>query len=304
MIAALLLAAAIANTPHGIVVAHNGILEIPGRWRARGVANPQLVVASDTQAAVIDPLANEVVIADLRSGQTQRIATGETPIDALYLGNELYVLDRDARVVEHVGGAKIPVAVDPAFLRAVNGSLYVYSRTAGVLQEIRNDRITRSAHVPRFAADLQLDPRTAYLVYPRTATLTRVDLGTFHPSEENVGAVPMAVARANGTTLAVADPAAKRVWIVEGSESVSQAFARGFLRGLLGLGLGGARDSDFPTGVDRIAGNAAYDSATGTLYRFANGKAVALAHGIAPHAFAATPQGIVWWDGAALRLQK
>jgi len=82
------------------------------------------------------------------------------------------------------------------------------------------------------------------------------------------------------------------------------AVARGFLRGLIGLGLNRNRTSQFPSGVDRVIARGsswiAYDSSTGTLYR--SGKAIA--QSVGPHAFALTSNGIVWWDDTAPRLHK
>jgi len=46
----------------------------------------------------------------------------------------------------------------------------------------------------------------------------------------------------------------------------------------------------------------AYDSSAGTLYRFTKSKATPIAQQIAPHAFAITEQGVIWWDGVAQTL--
>jgi hypothetical protein len=110
-------------------------------------------------------------------------------------------------------------------------------------------------------------------------------------------------------TLAVADPSAKRVWIVEGPQSTSQAFTRGFLRGLLGLGLGANHSADFPTGVDRVVARGgrwiAYDSAGGALYRVEKTQSTLLAKHVAPEAFAVTADGaVVFWNDEVRRLQK
>ena len=132
------------------------------------------------------------------------------------------------------------------------------------------------------AALFSSDGKRAYLVYPRESKIRMVDLATMRPAGEmTVGAVPVALG-VRSSTLAVADPSAKRVWMVEGTQSFSQAFARGFLRGLIGLGLGGARDAQFPTGVDRVLMRGsrwvAYDSSSGTLYRFARLEPVGQLH--------------------------
>ncbi|HJW93681.1 MAG TPA: hypothetical protein VJ901_08690 [Thermoanaerobaculia bacterium] len=297
---AMLLAAALAVTPKGAVVAHDHVIEIPNVWRANGVANPSLVVANDVQAATIDPLANEVAITDLATGKTIIRKTGETPIDALFLGRELYILNRDSRTLQH-GNEIVDVAADPAYLRASRNRLYVYSRLEGVLQEIGTGRTLK---LDPFASDMQLDVHYAYLTYPRAGKLIVVDLAKLRPfGEQKIGAVPISVA-VMGRTIAIADPSAKKIWMIEGGQSFGQAVARGFLRGLLGLGLYRNRNSEFPSGIDRVVARGsswiAYDSSTGTIYRA--GKPVA--QSIAPHAFALTGDGVVWWDDKALRLQK
>ena len=296
---ALVLAAALAVTPKGtVVVAHDHVIEIPNILRTNGVANPSLVVANDEQAATIDSLANEVAITNLATGRTTIRKTGETPIDALFLGRELYILNRDSRTLQH-GGETISVAPDPAYLRASRNRLYVYSRLGGELQEIGTGRTLK---LDPFASDMQLDANYAYLTYPRAGKLLIVNLLTMRPfGEQKIGAVPISVA-VMGRTIAVADPSAKKVWMIEGAQSFGQAVARGFLRGLLGLGLYKNRNSEFPSGVDRVIARGslwiAYDSSTGTIYR--GGKPIA--QSVAPHAFALTPEGIVWWDDVAQTL--
>ena len=125
-----------------------------------------------------------------------------------------------------------------------------------------------------------------------------------------VGAVPVDLAFVGGGSaltarlLAVADPSAKRVWIVESTQSLGKAIARGFLRGLLGLGLIGNRSSEFPTGVDRVEAGAsgwiAYDSSSGTLYRFDRKGSQRLATAVPPSGFALTRDGVAWWDGTSV----
>jgi len=304
-----LLAAAIAVTSRGTIVAHDRSIELHNDtrivWRANGVANPSLVVANEQQAAAIDPLTNEVAITDLADGRTTIAKTGETPIDALFLGRDLYILNRDSRTLQR-GNATVALAADPAFLRESRGTLYVYSRLEGVLQEIgtRPFAIRRTLKIAPFASDLQLNASFAYLTYPRAGKLVIVDLAKMKPyGEQKVGAVPVSVALV-ARKLAIADPSAKRVWMIEGAQTFSQAVARGFLRGLIGLGLNRNRTSQFPSGVDRVIARGsswiAYDSSTGTIYR--GGKPIAQAVG--PRAFALTREGVVWWDDTALRLHK
>lgn len=313
---------AIAPAPTGVVVAHSGAIELiddRGRslWKTDGVALPMKVVVSRDRAAVIDSLSNETRIVDLRTGRGSTVRSGETPIDGLFLGNDLFLLERDSSSLSKVAGdgrtASILVAADPAFLRAANGRLYVYSRREGVFQEIEPAalKISRTLSLPPFASDMELDARNAYLLYPRAAKVRAVELRAFKESGEiPIGAVPVDLALAGGAnaisarTLAVADPSAKRVWITEGSQSLAQAVARGFLRGLLGLGLYSNRASEFATGVDRVmaAGGrwVAYDSSSRTLYRVTRSRSAEVARDVDPAAFAIRGDTLFFWQKGRL----
>jgi hypothetical protein len=175
-----------------------------------------------------------------------------------------------------------------------------------VLQEIgmKPFAIRRTLKIAPFASDMQLGAGFAYLTYPRAGKLVIVDLAKLQPyGEQKVGAVPTSIAIV-ARKLAIADPSAKRVWMIEGAQTVGQAVARGFLRGLIGLGLNRNRTSEFPSGVDRVIARGAswiaYDSSTGTLY----GSGKPIAQSIGPHAFALSPNAVVWWDDTAPRLHK
>ena len=296
----------LTDTPRGVIVAHDGRIE----WGARkvpGVGNATFITADERRAVVLDALKNEAVIVDLASGAIQRIRTAETPIAAIFANRELFILARDARVLQRVGGEDIPLDADPSHLAQSNGRVFVYSRTAGVLREIGGGRW----EVPPFASDFEMAGEHFYLVYPREG---KIRMGPIRPmgpiTELHVGSVPTDLAFAGGGTaltariLAVADPSAKRVWLAESTQSMAEAVARGFLRGLLGLGLFGGRASQFPTGVDRVETRGknwiAYDSSSRTLYRFTRGKSTILARDVAPHAFALTREGVAWWNGTSV----
>jgi hypothetical protein len=299
----------LTSTPTGVVVAHDNQVRLGDRWTADGVEHPTAIVSSDKQVAVLDALNNKAVIADLATGRTTRLDTAQTPIAAIFEGPALYILARDARVLQHKS-TRIPLAADPAFLRSANGRLYVYSR-GGFIQEIDKDRVTRQLSVPPFASDFEISGSTAYLVYPRDARVRTFDLGAMKASGElAVGAVPVDLDFAGGGTaltariLAVADPSAKRVWLAEGTQSMAEALGRGILRGFLGLGLFGSRASQFPTGVDRVQVRGkhwiAYDSSSRTLYHFTRRSSSVLAKGVAPGAYALTARGVAWWDGTSV----
>jgi hypothetical protein len=300
----------ITSTPAGVVVAHDGQIELPGKWATGGVAHATAIASTTDRVAVLDALANEAVVVELATGHTSRAQTEETPIAAIWQGRELYILARDARVLQH-GTTRIPLAADPAFLRQSNGKLYVYSRTTGTIEEVVRDRVTRRLVTAPFASDFEISGSTAYLVDPRNARIRVVDLVKMQAASEiAVGAVPVDLAFAGGGTaltarmLAVADPSAKRVWLQEGTQSMTQAIARGVLRGFLGLGLFGSRASQFPTGVDRviISGKIwlAYDSSSGTLYRFSRQKSSIVARNVPPQGFAITSDGVAWWTGTSV----
>lgn len=294
----------LTDTPRGVVVAHDGRVQLANAWNVEGVRNATEIVANNKKVVVLDALHDEAVIVDLATGKATKTKTAATPIAAAFLGEKVYILSRDARLLQN-----IQVAQDPAFVKAANGRLYVYSRTTGTIEEIENDRIVRRVRTAPFASDLEIDGTTAYLAYPRDARIRTVDLKAMKATETfDVGAVPVDIAMTGGGTaltarvLAVADPSAKRIWLTEGRQSTAEAVARGFLRGLLGLGLYGNRSSQFPTGVDRVLARGsrwiAYDSSSGTLYRVSRKQSSVIAQGIGPKAFTLTANGVAFWrDG-------
>ncbi len=301
----------VATTTRGVVVAHDGRIEMFANetplWSVPGVEHPSKIVVGADRVVVIDSFANSARIAHVQSGSGAVLRTGETPIDGVFIGSDLFLLERDARALERIGedGARASVTLnaDPAFLREANGRLYVYSRLEGTVQEIAPNplRVIRSVALAPFASDFETDGRAGYLVFPREAKLRTFDLRSMKSTGEiAAGAVPVDMAVTRGR-LWIADPAAKRVWTIEGAQSVSAAFMRGFLRGLLGFGLRGPQSSRFPTGIDRVISSAfAYDSSTGTLYRARGEKSDVIAKGIEPAAFALSGRGVAFWQNGRL----
>jgi len=301
----------LTSTDRGVVVAHGRTIALAARWTVDGVANPTAIVAGDDRVVVLDALHDEAVVVTLAGGRATRIRTAATPIAAAFLGRELFIVARDARLLQRAGGVDIPLGADPAFVAEWNGRLYIYSRGDGVLEESDGVRITRRVRVPPFASDLELAGGTAYLAYPRDGRIRTVRLESMKTGEElAVGAVPVDLDFAGGGTaltarvLAVADPSAKRVWLAESTQSTAEAVARGFLRGFLGLGLFRGRASDFPTGVDRVETRGkdwiAYDSSSRTLYHFTRKATRVIARGVPPQGFTLTPRGVAWWDGTSV----
>jgi hypothetical protein len=314
----------VASTSRGIVVAEEGqvtLYDMRGDriWSASGLKGATAIVAGEDRVALLDAWSNEARIISLVNGHGQTRNTGETPIGGVFVSDDLVVIERDKRSLTHFRSdgtsRSTTVAADPAFIRQSGQFVYVYSRSPGLLQEVdvsgEMPRIVRTAPVPSFAADMEVDRRTAYLLLPREAKLAAIDLDDFSIEMTAAGGAPTDLSltrRGNAVSaplIAIADPSAKRLWMTEGAQSVGAAFGRGFLRGLLGLGAGRSRSPEFPTGIDRVVSGegvtAAYDSASRTLYTVDRSRTKVIAEDIGPQAFAATGDRIAFWDGDALR---
>jgi hypothetical protein len=313
----------VRETSHGIAVARENVIEMYDddarfKWTATGVEHPSQIASDEHRLAILDSWSNRVRVIDARSGEGETYLTAETPVAAVFSRGALFVVSRDASVVERIdaGGARIttPVAPDPVFIRESAGRVLVYSRRDGVLQEVSHaGKITRSATVGAFASDVEVDGATAYLLFPAEARMAMVSLESLEVERSvAIGAVPsdLAIARSgnalNAPLIVVADPGSLRLWRTEGAQSVGAAFGRGFLRGLLGLNLFRPRSSEFPSGVDRVVARGgvtvAFDSATGTLYRARGDRSDAIAQGLEPEAFAIVGSRIAMWRGGRLVL--
>lgn len=310
----------VAVTPsQRIAVAHDGVLELyspDGQsrlWKSDGVSYAAVIVTGPHEIAVLDPLANRVRIANAADGSGRTITTSDTPIAAVFVDDDLYVVERDARRLERIAADGTRSSVDtgayPEIVCVANGKLYVYARGDGLLQEIAPHplAVLRTVAVKPFASDFETDGTYAYFVYPEEGRLRATRLETLAPAgETRVGDAPVDLAIAPSTPLsaamlALADPAAKRVWMIEAPQSTATAFGRGFLRGLLGLGLFGGRTTAFSSGVDRVTigkHQLAFDSSSGTLYAFSKKKSEQLATGLAARAWVPTPDGVALWNGA------
>ena len=280
----------LTDTPRGIVAAHDHRIELAGVWTVDGVQHATAIASNDHRVVVLDALNNEAVIVDLANGSPKRLKTAETPTAASFVEKELYILARDAGILHRLGGDDTKVAAD-----LLKGE-YLYSRATGTLQKIGGNK----TQLAPFASDLEVDGDTVYLTYPREALVRSVRNGDV--ATVRVGSVPVDLAVA-GNMLAVADPSSKRVWVTEGRQSVAEAFARGFIRGFLGLSRG-RRDAALPTGVDRIETRGrvwiAYDSSSGTLYHVTPRQSTVVARNVPPGAFALTENGVAWWDGTSV----
>ena len=325
MLAALSMSAqSVALTPRGVVVAHDGVIDVydprslQRLSRTDGVEYAGEIIADENCAlrtancnlAILDPLHNQARVND------KIIATGETPIAGAYVNHQLFILERDARTLSR-GDESVKSGAHPDFLRVAAGKLYVYSAVDGLLQEITTSPfvVARELHAAPFASDIETDGKVVYLTYPRDGSVRVIDLGKMtEVGKVRVGSMTTDLAFAGNPTaltarrLAVADPAARRVWLIEGEQSTRQAFARGFLRGILGLGLFSGRHSEFPTGVDRVIAHGsqwiAFDSSSGTLYSVTKTKSNVLARGLTPHAFALGDGAVYVWQNGTLVAQK
>jgi hypothetical protein len=310
----------VATAGRFVAVAHDRRLELFDDalrpiWSVQSVPNASRVVIGPDRIVVIDSSANDVEVYRLESGQSEHVVTDATPVDAVFIARTPYILDRDAQRVFRPAGPSVGVGPDTAFIRATNDKLYVYSRLDGYVAEIEPLPmiLTHTVRVPPFASDFEVDGKSGYLVYPAEAKIRTVELATMRRTGDiSAGVVPVDLSiasRGNGLSasrLAVADPSAKRVWVVEGAESISAAVARGFLRGLLGLGLFRPASAQFPTGVDRVMTSGsitlAYDSTTRTLYRVNGSKSTVVARDLGAGSFAIAGNAITVWQNGSLRL--
>lgn len=285
------------------------------QWSISGVPNPASIAFSDDglQAAVLDPLHDLVQLVSTRDGASRQIATAETPVAALFDESRLFILCRDGRTLMRISAEGEAVSLelppDSTLLRSANRRLYVYSRRGGQLTEIdpQSMRIERSMIAVSSASDFEVDRDFGYLVVPTSGEIVIISLSEWRSVDRIIpGAVPTDLALSGGGgvlnagILVTADPASRAVWRGERSQSGAAAFGRGFVRGLLGLGLFKPGSNEYPTGVDRVWaatwGIAAHDASSGTLYLLRDGKGRAVVSGIPASAIAVTSQGIMYWD--------
>jgi hypothetical protein len=293
-------------------------------WSSAGPRHPRKIALSDDRrfAAVADPVERTLWIVALADGTTHRIASSISARELLFDGEELLLLSREHAAVLRLNQrgevlATAEVGLEPAFLQASRGTLLVYSRIEGRLSELdlRSLQVRRRVELPPFAASMQVSGNDLWLAYPRSGRVAVIDLEAFRPSVElNVGAVPLEVTAGQEASLIsaaemmIADPSSKRIWRQERRQSVAAATGRGFLRGLIGLGLHAPRASEFPTGVDRlrlVAGRTyAYDTSTATLYRAEKMGSVRLLEKVAWGAIDIDEEGnVVFWNDELQRPQ-
>lgn len=300
--------AVVVATGEGIAVATDGRIELnalTGEVADRpGLRFPHFKAQSESgsRAAVFDPVDSRVALFGF--GEELLIQDlADAPTDATFIGESLFILSREGATLTRLdaSGARtiVPIPSGASMLAEGGGELLTYDPVRGRLG--RYDAATLGAiatvDTDRFASDLEVVDGRLWLAIPRRGEL--VSFALTKPEEKRTttgGAVPvdLAVEREGGLlgagSLAVADPSSKRIWRVGNEESTGAAFARGFLRGLIGLGLYSSGSVGIPGQVDRVeaAGGTllGFDTATGALYRIEGKKAFELARGIDPRAYA------------------
>jgi hypothetical protein len=306
----------VADGERNVVEAHDGTTGIL-RWTvpADGLEVPRIATgAGSGRAVVLDPASDRVLVVDTADGRSWQHQVEGTPIEAVASRDGVYVLARDSgrlvRIVDETMTSVAGSGGDATFLRFSSGDFYVYRRTAGALDRYGPDLSPAGMlAVPPFASAMQFDGDRAWLAYPQRGTILSVMLpGMTLEGEVRVGGAPVDLAIAaradalTATRLLIADPSLRVVWTTEGLQSMGRAIARGFLRGLLGLGLYRDRALEVPTPVDRVfvAGNTRFglDSVSGTLYRLERRSAVPVARDVCTSCLVSDGESLFVWTGS------
>lgn len=284
-------------------------------WRTKETAEQLVVDRTTGDVAAFD--ANHASIYDARGHALGRIPLSEAPLAAVLDHSSFLFTSRTRGTLQRAttsGSTSLAdVGSEASLLRKRGDTIVAYSRIDGVAT-VLDGATTRAIKLAPYASDLEIDGRFGYLTYPRRGKLAvfRLD-GTTKPVELESGAVPVdAALRGEANALSagevlVADPSSKRVWRTERQQSTTQAVGRGFLRGLLGLGLYNGNSSSFPTGIDRIvtAGKLiyAYDTSSSTLYEVNRKSARKISTDVPLDELAFDDVGhVVSWDSRLQRL--
>jgi len=289
-------AQAVALAPSGrIAVAHDSVIELFAAdaktriWSAEGLPYVSTLAVGATKLAVVDAVEGRVVVADLADGHGFRIQVEGTPIDALFVGDDLYLLQRDASALERISSdgtrTSAPTGRYPQFLRRSGRRLLVYAAD-GTLDEFTADPVARAHSVaaPPFATDLETDGRFAYLVDPDDRKLLVFSLDPpARAGERTLGGFPIDLAVLSGpeaaapgqgpydsfaykapvgqgagtepkydvppAVLVVADPASASIVQFEVGRPAPEI---GSLVPVQALAFGGPRRVRLPTAVDRV----------------------------------------------------
>lgn len=285
-----------------------------------GVRHPRLVVAGESgRFAVADPIGNEIAFGT--SERLERVTVPDTPVAALWAGDALLVVSRDASVLTRItrrGRTSTDLPADPVAIRPAGDAVAIWSQGTGAVTLLDPETLAviREGHVPPGASDFETDGTGAYLTYPREGQVIALRLADMTIVERlHVGAVPLDAAlegsinAVSAGRISVADPSSKRVWRIERTQSPLAAFGRAFLRSFIGLGFVQPDSAEAPTGVDRVwsAGRARYalDSSSGAFFRMEGTRMRRLAGDVTPHAISVAPDGsAAFWSGGELRISR
>jgi hypothetical protein len=212
LLARLASAQAVAVTPsHRIAVAHDSVIELfaaDGKriWTLDGLPYVSTITVGETKLAVVDALDGRVVIADLADGRALPLPAPGTPIDALFIGDDLYLLERDTSTLERIAAdgtrASVPTGAYPQLIRRSGKELYVYAGADGTIDELTTSPLARarSVAVPPFATGFAADRRFAYLLYPNDRKLVLYSLDSLAMAgEQEVGRFPIDLAILSGS---------------------------------------------------------------------------------------------------------
>jgi len=271
---------------------------------------PTLGVAGHGQLLLLDAIANRGYILDFTTRRSRLFETGETPVDATSFGEGFLILSRDSSsltletLTEKVRSIDVPP--QSTLLEVSGSSSFVYSPSSGRLISVDRDlRSIATSVADKGASDLEVAQKFLYLVFPKRGKIDAHERDTLKMREHfSGGAVPVDLQVSGDPnvlgagTLTIADPSSKRIWREEGSQSEIQAFSRGFMRGLLGLGLYKPKSTEIPTGVDRLIRSGktiwAYDTSTRTLYRTEGKKIVKVTDDLDHRSIAPDGKDGVW----------
>lgn len=168
---------------------------------------------------------------------------------------------------------------DSRMLATHEESVYLVAQSAREVVRIDSSTgaVLHRGSIPDAAGDMTIAASGVYLTLPRTGEVLVLDrLGLVERERFRLGRAPTGVA-ITGTggalgpaTIWVADPATGGVISDEASQSMPAAISRGFLRGLLGLGLANARVHELPGRPSRVqaaaGGVIAQELTTGVLW--------------------------------------
>jgi hypothetical protein len=327
-------AQAVAITPSNrIVVAHDSVIELfapDGQrliWRCDGVPYVSTIAVGGTKLAAVDAIDGRAVIVDLADGRGRVLETPGTPIDALFIHDDLFLLERDSDALERIAAdgsrAKLPTGRYPQFLRRAGAKLYAYGSADGTLDEFTTAPFARGRSLAAhpFATAFELARGSAYLACPDDRRFLVFDLNSMtEVAERAVGRFPIDLALVTATD---ESPMGQTPF------DLLVAYGKWFGQNTLGslipphpvflavadpgrksvflikcsspIVFDRTKRLNVPTAVDRVfpsgKGWIAYDSAQQTIYTFVGKEARAVATSVGPHAFQAANDRVVYWSG-------